>query len=372
TKIFFNATHTHTAPVMREDTYDLKAKDVFTPTEYVELLTDRLSKAIESAWKERQPGSVGWGLGHAVIGENRRVVYENGTAQMYGRTNRSDFRGLEGEVDHGVEVLFFWDENQKLIATAVNVACPSQLVEGRSAVNADFWHEVRETLRKRHGKDLLILGWTGAAGDQTPRPMIRTAAEERMRRLRGLTGLEEHARRIVRAWEDAYDGAKQERHSDVLFVHKVCQIQLSPRRISTDEYAQAKEAIAAAAKQPDNQWTLRWQQGVIDRYEQQRKGMFEAPEMELHILRLGDVAIATNDFELFTNFGIQIKARSPALQTFLIQLAGPGSYVPTDRAVRGGGYSAIPQSNIIGPEGGQELVEETVQRIQVLWSKPGN
>jgi hypothetical protein len=49
------------------------------------------------------------------------------------------------------------------------------------------------------------------------------------------------------------------------------------------------------------------------------------------------VAIATDDFELFTDFGIRIKARSRALQTFLIQLAGPGTYVPTERAARGGG-----------------------------------
>ena len=45
-------------------------------------------------------------------------------------------------------------------------------------------------------------------------------------------------------------------------------------------------------------------------------------KMELHVLRLGDVAIATNPFELFLDYGVQIEGRSPALQTFLIQLAG--------------------------------------------------
>ena len=91
--------------------------------------------------------------------------------------------------------------------------------------------------------------------------------------------------------------------------------------------------------------------------------------MELHVLRLGDIAIATNSFELFTDFGIQIKSRSPALQTFVVQLTGPGTYLPTERAVRGGGYSAIVQSSAVGPEGGQVLVDETVQRIETLWNK---
>jgi len=37
---------------------------------------------------------------------------------------------------------------------------------------------------------------------------------------------------------------------------------------------------------------------------------------------MGDVAITTNPFELFVDFGVQIKACSPALQTFVVQLVG--------------------------------------------------
>ena len=86
-----------------------------------------------------------------------------------------------------------------------------------------------------------------------------------------------------------------------------------------------------------------------------------------YIVRLGDVAIATNPFELYTQYGIQMKARSKALQTFLIQLAGPGSYLPTEPAVRGGGYSAIAESNEVGPEGGQVLSDRTVEVLNAMW-----
>jgi len=91
-------------------------------------------------------------------------------------------------------------------------------------------------------------------------------------------------------------------------------------------------------------------------------------QMELHALRLGDCAIGTNAFELYTDFGVQMKARSPGMQTFVIQLAGPGTYLPTERAVKHGGYGAVIQSSQIGPEGGQVLVEETVKAWKVLWS----
>jgi len=367
-KLFLNATHTHTAPVMREGAYQLPpGEGVIQPAAYVQFLADRVANASVKAWQSRKPGSVGWGLGYTIVALNRRSVYADGRAQMYGATNAPDFRRIEGYEDHGVEVLCFWDDQERLFATAINVACPSQEVEGRSSVNADFWHQVRESLRQKHGEELLVVGWTGAAGDQSPHLMYRKRAEERMRKLRGLSRLDDIARRIVAAWEEAYDGAKQERHSEVPLVHKVQTIELPRRKVTEQEVAAIKEKVEALSSDPRNQRRMLWHQAVVERYDRQQTGTLEPYKMELHAVRLGDVAIATNDFELFTDFGIQIKARSPALQTFIIQLAGPGSYVPTERAVRGGGYSAIVESNEVGPEGGQVLTDRTVEVLKALW-----
>ncbi len=63
--------------------------------------------------------------------------------------------------------------------------------------------------------------------------------------------------------------------------------------------------------------------------------------VETHVIRFGYVAIATNPFELFLDYGNQMRARSLAAQTFIIQLAcGCEGYLPTARAERGGHYSA--------------------------------
>ena len=283
---------------------------------------------------------------------------------MYGKTDGPDFRGIEGYEDHAVEVLFFWNAKDELIATAINVPCPSQEVESRSAVNADFWHQVRTTLQERHGADLKVLGWTGASGDQSPHLMFRKAAEERMRELRGLDRLEELARRIVNAWEVAYEGAKQDIHADVVFIHKVKEINLPVRQVTQEEYEDAKANIEKLTD-PKDQPRQRWYQRVVTRFESQKPE--DTDSMELHAIRLGDIAIATNQFELFTDYGIQMKSRSKALQTFIIQLAGPGSYLPTERAVAGGGYSAVVASSRIGPKGGQVLVDETVELVNSLW-----
>ena len=159
--------------------------------------------------------------------------------------------------------------------------------------------------------------------------MYRKRAEERMRTLRGLTRLQELSRRIVAAWEEAYEGARKEQHADVVLVHKVATIELPVRVVTEAEAAEARSKVETLSKDPRNRRLVVWHQEVVDRYERQKAGTVDPFTMELHVIRLGDVAIATNVFELFTEFGIQIKARSRALQTFVIQLAGPGSYVPT-------------------------------------------
>ena len=370
TKLVLNATHTHTAPVMLEGRYVIEGDDVMRPAEYVEFLLSRLADVAVAAWDSRKPGGVSWALGHAVVGHNRRAAYADGTAQMYGKVSRTDFLGFEGYEDHGVEILFFWDQEKNLRATAINVACPSQEVEGRSSVNADFWHDARVALRERYGEDLCVLAWTGSSGDQSPHLQYRKAAEERMRKLRGLSRTEEIARRIVTAVDDVIELAKTEIRTDVPLVHQVIEIELPRRMVTEEEAADTKAAIAEIeAKEKlssGDQRRILWHQAVLDRFEEQKDD--PVYPMELHVIRLGDVAVATNPFELFLDFGVRIKARSKATQTFLIQLAGAsGGYLAPKKAVEGGGYSAVVESTRVGPEGGQMLVERTIEAVNAMF-----
>jgi hypothetical protein len=112
---------------------------------------------------------------------------------------------------------------------------------------------------------------------------------------------------------------------------------------------------------------MTWNRDAVYRFEHQKIDPNPKLETEIHVLRIGDVAICTNQFELFTDYGIRIQARSKALQTFVVQFVGSGSYLPTEKAVKGGGYSAVIQSNLVGPEGGQVLVDRTVELINSMW-----
>jgi len=367
-KIILCATHTHNAPVTVEGRYTLPETGIMKPAEYAAFMTDRLAKAISESWNKRQLGKVGWGQSQAVIAHNRRAAYADGTAKMYGATDAADFRGIEGHEDHDLDALFFWDGRDQLVATLIAIPCPAQEGEGGLLIHSDFWDATRRSLRERHGKNLCILGCPGAGGDQTSRPLYGKPADARMRELRGLTRMEEIARRIVNGWEDAYDAAKRDMRRDVALGHRAEVIELPHRKVTEQEVAEARSEAQKFANDPKQRWNLRWHQGVIDRYDAQKAGGEPPYKMELHAIRIGDVAIATNEFELFTDYGVQIKARSPAIQTFVIQLAcGSGGYLPTERAVRGGGYGAVIQSSRVGPDGGQVLVDRSVDAIKGMW-----
>jgi hypothetical protein len=107
---------------------------------------------------------------------------------------------------------------------------------------------------------------------------------------------------------------------------------------------------------------------VRERYDLQKV----QPKMpvEVHAIRIGEMAMITNSFELYLDYGMRIKAQSPAIQTFVVNLTGSyDGYLPTVRSVRGGAYGAVPASTLMGPEGGQELVERSIQMINSLWSQ---
>ena len=377
-KIILNASHTHTAPVLREREYAIPKTGVTQVQEYRDFFVQRVTDAIVKAWNEREEASVAWGLSYAVASYNRRVSYADGTAGMSSNAALPEFRNFEGPEDHDINTLFFWNRKSELVAMVIGVASPSQEVEGRAAVHADYWDAVRRRVHEKYGSQVCVLAWLSAAGDLTPHIRYRKAADDRMRELRKLDRLDELARRIVNAVDEAYETVKDDRHNDLPLIHKVETLPLPERLVTYRDYSEAKTSVENARKQIEADpkaadllyRRMTWEEETVRRYERQQQERKVFYPMELHVIRLGDVAVCTNEFELFSDFGIRIQARSKALQTFVVQLAGSpewGAYLPTEKAVKGGAYSAVIHSSRVGPEGGQVLVDRTVEIIEELW-----
>ncbi|NLF70538.1 MAG: hypothetical protein GX575_16015 [Candidatus Anammoximicrobium sp.] len=387
-KLIVAATHTHTAPTTKDGAFK-QQEGVQVPSEYVTFAVARIAAAVKQAWETRQPAKFAYGLGHAVVAYNRRAVYANGTAVMYGRTNDPNFRAVEGMEDHDVNSMFFWDASDKLLAIVVNVSCPSQEVEGLRLISSDFWGPTRESLKEKYGQDVTVLGLCGAAGDQSPHLRYRQAADDRMTKLRNLDRLQEIARRIVHGVDEAYEAVQNVKQDDVVVKHQSAVVQVPERIVTEAEYQSCKAEVERLKANPGD-GRGNWNARVVARYERLKTNPAPLFPTPVNVLRIGDAVLCTNQFELYTDFGVQMKARSKAVQTFVVQLANgagkpqppaeappedktdwhyssSGTYLPSERAVQGGGYGAVIQSNTVGPEGGQVLVEETLKMINAMF-----
>lgn len=167
-----------------------------------------------------------------------------------------------------------------------------------------------------------------------------------------------------------YEAVKSDSHKDLSVDHKVATLHLPARIVTKGEADYAQKMRDEDLNDPKVAVPfsrIAWNKAVMDRFESQKTIPKPIYEAEVHVVRIGDIVLCTNPFELYTEYGIQMKARSKALQTFVLQLSGSGTYLPTKKAVGGGHYSAIVQSNLVGPEGGQVLVDRTIEMINKFW-----
>lgn len=371
--------------------YVEKVKDdnVLTPKEALEFLVERISTCILEAWNNCKKAYFSNQFGRAAVGQCRRVVYDDGTAKMWGDTNSANFEALESGNDSGIELIYTFDENKKLTGVVANIACPSQVVEHRSFISSDYWGKVRIILREKFGEDLKVLGLCAAAGDQCPRDMIRWVNPEtpiddpNIKREKyierkadpsmfDIGGTWKVGKRIANEIIDVYEEAVNELKDETVLKHEKMLVDLPVRRVTITEYNNAKRELEAYIKEKQGNFDFNDNAkmhifaGTMGRFEYQQT--HDVQTIEVHVARLGDVAFATNPFELFLDYGNQIRARSRARQTFLIQLANGGhGYLPTKRAERGSHYSAYVSSGITGHQGGELLVRKTVQKINEIW-----
>ncbi|MBO5702837.1 MAG: hypothetical protein J6S71_10405 [Clostridia bacterium] len=410
-KVIVNAIHSHTSIsyARSNDSYGstLNVLSQYAPenVEYDEFASDtsgdlldgeeahafiaeKIAEAARLAYANLKEGKFAAGFGRAAVGMCRRVCYDDGSAKMWGDTNFANFTELEGGNDSGIEMLFITDENEKLTGVVANLACPSQILEHRSVISADFWGDVKKNLRKKFGENVCLLPLCSPAGDQCPRDMIRWVEPESPINDPNIirenvparnadpsmfdeAGCVRAARRISDEIFYAYEDITGY-ISDTEFEHKIIELDMPLRRVTIEEKDRALGAIRdffanhkGAITFKDNA-AMHVHAGTVTRYEVQQT--VETDPIEIHILRLGDVAFATNPYELFLNYGNQIRARSKAKQTFLIQLCcGSKGYLPTEKAEKGGHYSAYVSSGCTGHEGGDLLVRKTLGEINKMF-----
>ena len=365
-------------------------ESVITPMEAAEFVAEKIAVAAAKAWENREEACFANEFGRAAVGMCRRVSYDDGSGQMWGDTNTANFVALEGGNDSGVELLYTFDKNKNLTGVVANIACPAQILEQRSFISADYWGRAKALVREKLGAHVYMLGVCGAAGDQCPRDLVRWVNPETpiddpnvsrphyIRRkadpsMYDISGCNKAGKRIANEILSVFEEIT-EYHDDPVFIHKVIDLDLPLRKATMEEYHKAvreieyyvaKNANKEAFDFADNA-RMHVYAGTIRRYREQQ--FTEVYPIEYHVIRLGNIAIATNPFELFLDYGNRIKARSFAEQTFIVQLCcGSGAYLPTEKAEKAGHYSAYISSGNVGHEGGDLLTRNTITEINKLF-----
>lgn len=364
--------------------------DILTPEEGTELVTDKIAIAAKRAWDNRAESYYTNEFGRAAVGMCRRVSYDDGSAQMWGDTNTANFVALEGGNDSGIELIYTFDKDKKLTGVVANIACPAQILEQRSIISADYWGRTKAILREKLGDHIYLLGLCGAAGDQCPRDLVRWVNPEtpiddpNVKRehlikhkadpsMYDISGCNKVGKRIANEIISVYEEITELKDTAV-FEHKIIDLDLPLRKVTMSDYNNAIREIDYYIEKHKDKEAFDFEDsarlhvhiGTIKRYRDQQ--FKQVVTVETHMIRFGDISIATSPFELYLDYGNIIKARSFAEQTFIVQLCCGGmGYLPTEKAEKAGHYSAYVSSGFVGHEGGDILVRKTLSEINKMW-----
>ena len=370
-KITFSATHNHNSSHFKNDPHRKEFEkylgeeimhkvenpdNIMEGKEASDFLHERIISIILDAWRNRKRGGISYASDYAVVGFNRRPVFDIGNgaieSKMYGDCSNDNYLRFEGTVDHTIDMLYTWDMKRNLTGVLVDVPCPSQVFELHSFITADYWGYARREIRERLG-NINVLCICGAAGDQNPLDLIRISKDnvkaldqwnsqsgEVFRNIDMAEECQGIAERIGEAVERGCRKAGNYVQTKPEIRHQVLEMQLPIRKVTKEDYEEAKKIIEDKCAQfsKDNRMRSGDQLemfepiGIVRRWkEQNEKDKFS---FRANLIRIGDIVIATNPFELFVDYGLQIRAKCTASQVFICQLTnGIGDYLPTEAAV---------------------------------------
>ena len=412
-KWIVNSTHTHSGAavfgpgrhgVPEGTPYDEKG-------EYRRMFLNSCAEAIAEAWRTRALGKVAWGYGFVAAGFSRRTIYSEdltklpafkydpnnpvmpGRGTMHG-PNLPEFSHYEAGMDPFANYLFTFDMNDQLTGGIINISTTAQCGAVESGkLSADFWNEARAAFKAKYGDHIHLLPQCAAAGDITPRQQHYNKALSRRLKLkygeraenRVLRYRMDIAERVLASFDEVLSWASKDKRFMLALCHSVIRPKLERATYAPDDVAAAQRCLDELEKLPPPDETDPAAHLKTLTYRATQRGKYlkvirtadsvkklPALDAEFHIVRLGDIAFASNPFELFIDYMHRIQRQSPYELTFIVQLAqmgGPaGGYLPTERAVANRGYSAEPYSYSISPAGGATLVRETVKELRRLYA----
>jgi len=344
------ATHTHSGPA---------TIGFFNPAEpgYTDRLADGIVQSVESAAAGRRKVLVGYGAGREdTISHYRRLLADDGRVVM----NWEPFPperivGPLGETDPEVGVLRVVEERdpEKNVCILFNHAGHPNIMSGENLlVSGDYPGLAMKILEEEYGCTAVFLN--GAQGT-----MDIDGLKDR-----DWEGVERAGSALASAVSEAAGNVRLFRELPLRTGHT--EYRLKRRTVTESELARAEEVLARTGGEVKPA-----ADGVGEDYMALLlKRLYGLRDEEMAVeqtcIAVGDCAFVGFPGELFTEIGMEIKRRSPFGHTYVVGLAnGEIGYVPTDRAVREGGYAV--ETREVGDGAGAVVLAGSLKLLEKVY-----
>lgn len=351
--IFVSCTHTHTGA----STAGLLGTPRDEP--YMAWAIDKAADAVKLAHNRLKPARLGHASGSCPEeSHNRRWHMKDGTVKMNPGHQNPDMLRPAGPTDPEVAVAVLIDDDYRPIAALANYALHYVGGGKGTAISADYFAVFGRALQRMAGQDFIAIMANGCCGDLNNIDFSAPRREEpypyyNMRRVADVV-----AARAYAAWRTIRDF-----RSDIALAAATGMMDFTRRESTEDELAAAKRLL----KNPEGQdySELMYANEVLE--VAQEPVVRQTPIMGL---RLGDLGIVGLPGEIFVEYGLQIKSRSPFARTMPIELANDYiGYCPTDLALAEGSYETQLARSAKAASGTEQAMVDTA--VDVLTQLAG-
>ena len=343
----FHAIHTHLAP------YTNNGVDVMNQ-KFVDNWKKAIIQSIDIAMSNLEECDLYSGQGYIeCMGWNRRGRRSDGTVEMYWGAWEEGFVGTEGPRDGSVTVLFAKRKSDSSLKVIVpNFSTHPNSVESEYFISADLVGRTRQVLRSVWGEDVDIVYITGAAGNTAPSNLY---SEEFTGHWRGEEG-----------WNRSgiYLGSEISK-----VICETCD-PMSDNTLGVEE-ANLEVDYMDFNKTLDPKKDRTFTEESFNEYKKEVEELSKlGPQiLNVTVARVGDTAFCTAPGELYVEFGLDIKAESPANNTIMCELTnGNVGYIPIYEATINGGYSATFPGTRIKEDTGYRITAEAKRMLLKLFN----
>ena len=345
--IMISATHTHTGPVMSNN---------LANRGYLTTISQKIIKETVAINQKLENCLIEYGSGELKgYGFNRRYFMKSGNVLTNPGIDNPDVVTHAAGVDYSINVIKINSRN-KLKAMVVNCTNHCDTISG-NMISADWPGYLASYVKEALGRDIKILVLNGSAGDINHFDVFGK---------RGIQNIEE-AKRIGRGYaEKVIDICKHTEPLDVQTIGGICETAKVPvRKIKKCDIIKAKKTIEEFEKKPraiidkplESQDIAKGNEEVMVHFARNllcvaEKYKNSCEDLEIQVIKLGELALVGIGGEVFTEIGLKIKYNKMFPHTIIVELAnGCKGYLPTKKAFKEGGYETMPtEKNKMGED----------------------